>query len=116
MAFSFEKLDVWQEAMEFSHSIYHLTLSFSVQNQELAKQLQRAVLSIPLNIAEGSGRKSKADFKRLLAIANGSISESVASLQFAKKEKQVSNDEYTLHYAWATKIAKMLNSLYNSLK
>jgi four helix bundle protein len=101
--------------MEFAHSVYGLTLSFSGRYQELARQLQSSVLSVPLNIAEGSGRKSKADFRRLLAIANGSVSESVTSLQFAKRQDQVSDDEYVLHYDWATKIAKMLNSLYNSL-
>jgi four helix bundle protein len=101
--------------MDFAHSIYGLTLSFFSQYRELARQLQNSVLSIPLNIAEGSGRKSKADFRRLLAIGNGSINESVTSLQFAKGVRQVNEDEYVFHYSWATKIAKMLNGLYNSL-
>ena len=68
--FGFEKLDVWQKAIEFADNIYGLTANFpSDERFGLTSQLRRAAVSISSNVAEGSSRSSKVDFARLVEIA-----------------------------------------------
>ena len=69
--FSFEDLNVWREAKQLAHSLYRLTFNINGRYNKVADQLRRAVLSISLNIAEGSSRGSKADFARFLNISLG---------------------------------------------
>ena len=67
--FKFETLDIWKEAVKFISEIYHLTKKFpNWETYSLTSQLTRAATSISLNIAEGSSRESKKDFKRFIQI------------------------------------------------
>ncbi len=60
MAFSFEKLIVWQDAIELSGNIHDLTRSFPKEEiYGLISQMKRAVISYPSNIAEGAARSSR---------------------------------------------------------
>ncbi|HDP70394.1 MAG TPA: four helix bundle protein [Actinobacteria bacterium] len=73
--FSFEKLNVWNEARKFAHSVFKLTKKVNNKRYfSVNQQLERAAISISLNVAEGAGRKSKADFKRFIKISNGFLS------------------------------------------
>ena len=68
--FSFEKLEVWQEAKEFSKMIYEITSNFpDTEKFGLTSQLRRASISIASNIAEGSGRTSNKEFIHFLNIS-----------------------------------------------
>ena len=70
------KLKVWQRAIDFVTDIYKLTEEFPKEEiYGLTSQMRRAAVSIPSNIAEGAARGSKAEFRKFLAIAQGSISE-----------------------------------------
>ena len=70
------KLDVWQRAIDFVIKIYKVTDEFPKEEiYGLTSQMRRAAVSIPSNIAEGAARGSKAEFRKFLAIAQGSISE-----------------------------------------
>ncbi len=81
-AFRFEKLTVWQSARELAGEVYATTKSFPRDEAfGLTSQLRRAAVSVPTNIAEGSGRNSDADFAHFLEIAYGSAME-VASLLY----------------------------------
>lgn len=72
----FKKLKVWQKAHQLTLAIYETTHAFPRTEQySLTAQMRRCVVSIPSNIAEGTGRGSKADFARFLQIALGSASE-----------------------------------------
>jgi four helix bundle protein len=79
-----ERLDVYQRAIEF------LAIAFAVAERvprgyaSLADQLRRAAMSIPLNIAEASGKPEGADRRRFHAIARGSAMESAAILDVAR--------------------------------
>jgi len=74
--FNFEKLDVWQKAIEFADLIYADTRTFPTEERfGLTTQLRRAAVSISSNIAEGSSRSSKIDFARFVEIAGGSVFE-----------------------------------------
>ncbi|MDQ1771643.1 four helix bundle protein [Labilibaculum sp. A4] len=69
----FKDFIVWQKARELVKVVYQLTSM--VPDEEkfgLISQINRAAVSIPANIAEGSGRKTDIDFCRFLDIANGS--------------------------------------------
>jgi len=56
MSFLFEKLEVYQRAVEFAEAIFKLTNELPRGQAALADQFKRAALSISLNIAEGNGR------------------------------------------------------------
>jgi four helix bundle protein len=72
----YKELIVWQKARILVKDIYILTESFpNSEKYGITSQIQRAVISIPANIAEGSGRGSNKDFSRFLDIAIASAFE-----------------------------------------
>jgi four helix bundle protein len=75
-----EKLDVYQLAIEFVAFALRLLDDIPRQRREVRSQLERAAMSVPLNIAEGCGKPSAADRARYLAIARGSALECGAVL------------------------------------
>ena len=84
--FGFEKLEVWQRAIEFADDVYTCTRGFPDSERfGLTSQMRRAVVSISSNIAEGSGRGSKRDFGRFVEIAYGSVMEVVSQAQIARR-------------------------------
>jgi four helix bundle protein len=71
MSYRFENLQVWQLAREFTKVIYEITKIFPKDELYcLTSQMRRASVSIVLNIAEGSDRKSDVEFIRFLRIAH----------------------------------------------
>ena len=80
----FTELVVWQKAMELVKAVYELSKAFPPDERyALTDQLRRAVVSIPSNIAEGSGRSSNADYAHFLSIARGSLYETMTQLRVA---------------------------------
>ena len=80
----FKDLIVWQKSMELVRAVYALSKAFPADERyALTDQLRRAVVSIPSNIAEGSGRASNADYGHFLSIARGSLYETMTQLQVA---------------------------------
>ena len=78
----FENLIVWQRAMELVRAVYALAKNFPADERyALTDQLRRAVASIPSNIAEGYGRASNGDYAHFLAIARGSLYETMTQLR-----------------------------------
>jgi four helix bundle protein len=73
MAFSFEKLLVYQKAVDFADRVCERTENFGRGYSFLVNQLNRAALSISANIAEGNGRFTKADRRNFFGIARGSV-------------------------------------------
>jgi len=73
---NFKELIVWQKSRGLVRDIYELTKKFPEDEKfGLTQQIRRAAISIPSNIAEGSGRGTKNDFLHFLDIANGSAFE-----------------------------------------
>lgn len=73
---SFKELIVWQKAYKLVLEIYKFTYNFpKSETYGLVQQIRRAAISIPSNIAEGYGRKHKADYHRFLSMAYGSLLE-----------------------------------------
>lgn len=78
--FDFEKLDVYNLALDFCQDVEDLVKILPKQEWSLADQLKRASLSIPLNIAEGSGRISDKERKHYFSVSRGSVFECVPIL------------------------------------
>ncbi len=81
----FEKLDVYQKAVDFADQAASLTEGFRRGYGYLADQLNRSALSIATNLAEGNGRFTKADRRNFFVIARGSAQECVPLLELAKR-------------------------------
>lgn len=115
MDFNFEKLNVYQQAVEFSNQIFNSSNSWPQKYQfNLTDQIRRASLSISLNIAEGSGR-STIDFKRFLSISRGSCYECVPLIEILYKQKLISLKDKENWYNQLLSLSKMLSSLRSSL-
>ena len=115
MSFNFEKLVVYQKAIDVIDKIYSLTKKYPRDEIfGLTSQLQRAAVSIALNIAEGSAR-SKKDFGRFIDMARGSIFECVAILQISLKQNYISLSELENIRSDLVEISKMLSGLKNTL-
>ena len=83
--FNFEKLEVWQKAIDFGDLVYLETRRFPSDEQfGLTNQLRRAATSVSSNIAEGSSRSSKNEFARFTEIAAGSLFEVVSQSFIAR--------------------------------
>ena len=114
--FNFEKLDVWQKAIDFADLIYSDTRPFPPEERfGLTGQLRRAAVSISSNIAEGSSRSSKSDFARLVEIATGSVFEVVSQAFIARRQTFLSEEEFRVMYADAEELSRMLSGLRKSL-
>lgn len=81
--FRFLEFPVYKDGKDLYKRIILITRKFPREHWELADQLRRAVLSVCLNIAEGSAKYSDKDFKRFIENALGSINESLACLDIA---------------------------------
>lgn len=83
-----QKLDVYQASRKFVLECYKLSNQLpSEEKFGMISQIRRAALSVHLNIAEGSSRKSEAERKRYYEISRGSIIEIDAALDIANDLK-----------------------------
>ncbi|HSZ25079.1 MAG TPA: four helix bundle protein [Cytophagaceae bacterium] len=113
--FDFEKLEVYTKAKSFNFSISTLSKK-SVLDSITRNQLRRASMSIVLNIAEGSGRRSKADKKNFMVIARGSVFECVAICDILLKEASLTESEYKSYYILCEELSKMLYAMILKLE
>jgi four helix bundle protein len=113
MAFDHEKLDVYRVAIEFVAKANDIVEQLPRGRGYLADQLQRAALSIVLNIAEGAGKFSPADKAAFYTRARGSATESAAVLDVCRElrliEPGVTGSKLLLE-----RIAQMLTKLIKS--
>ena len=109
MKFNHEDLEVFKLAMILVVDVYQLSEKFPVNEAfGLRSQLTRSVTSIPLNIAEGSGKYSNNDFARFLRNAIGSLLETDTNLKIAINLKYLDSKDYE-------KVDKIIEKLYFKL-
>src|SRR5436190_14497520 len=117
MAFKFEKLNVWQRALDLSTLVHEITQKFPKEELYiLTSQIKRAADSVALNIAEGSTGQSNPEFKRFLGIALRSAIEVVSCIYIAQRRGYIEKDKFEKIYKMCEEILVMINSLRNSLK
>jgi four helix bundle protein len=115
--FKFEKLAVWQKAIDFADLTYTLTSTFpSDERFGLTSQMRRASVSVSSNIAEGSSRNSNADFARFVEIGTGSLFETVSQAFIAKRRGFVNDAGFQRIYTVAEEQGRMLSGLLNTLR
>jgi|SRR6185437_10376010 len=93
MAFLFESLLVYQKALAFSKETLLLSSNPPRGYSALIDQWRRAAMSIPANLAEGSGRKHANDRKQFFWIARGSVNECVPFVELAQAASIVSPED-----------------------
>ncbi len=116
MSYRFEKLLVWQKAMDFCAAVYNETKQFPKDEiYGLTSQLRRASSSIPLNIAEGSACKNKKEFIQFLYIALRSQYEVVTIIKLAYRLGYLDSYKNKGLEEEIGQIGKLLQALINSL-
>jgi len=117
-SFVFQKLDVWQKAVDFANDVITISESINTDRKHfrLLEQIESACTSVALNIAEGKGRYSKKEFIQFLYIARGSLYETVTLLCIFEKRGWISSEKCKEFCCKAEELAKMIVGLINSIK
>lgn len=114
---SYENLIVWKKSMDLVVLIYKLTDNFPKEEiYGLTSQMRRASVSIPSNIAEGSRRSSRKDFRNFLLNAYGSGAEIETQIKIAKRLQFNKNADYSEIENLLSEIMRMLNKFSCRLK
>ncbi len=109
-----KELEVWKKSIPLVKEIYELTQNFpDSEKYGLVSQMRRCAVSIPSNIAEGSGRNSDKEFIQFLYYALGSIAELETQLIISKELKYLSSDTITTKLI---EVRKILTGLIKYLK
>jgi four helix bundle protein len=117
MSFKFEKLIIWQKAMDFGEEINKITDDFPKKEIfNLSSQIIRAADSIALNISEGSIEQTNPEFKRFLNYAIRSIAEVITCLYKAKRRNYIPNEKFDVLYAKSFELMNMTIAFKSQLK
>ncbi len=112
--FDFQNLAVYKKA-----KLFHINCKNLIQSKKLDRfvvdQLGRASFSVPLNIAEGSGKFSKADRKNYFTTARASIFECVAVLDILKDEGKLTVSDFEDMLKDADELSRVLYSMIKNL-
>lgn len=91
--YSFEKLEVWKLSKDFAVTVYNLVEDFPTSERYgLVDQLKRAAVSVPTNLAEGSGRNTSKDKAHFTQISYGSIMECLNLLIISRELRFISEE------------------------
>lgn len=113
--FRFEELNIYNNALDLASWVYNITMKWPRNEMfGMTDQIRRAVVSISLNIAEGSSRGEK-DFGHFLDIARGSCYECVAIGKIALNNKILNQADYSQLYTKCEALSKMISALKKSL-
>ena len=113
--FQFEKPNAWQEARKLVVNIYQLLEKFpKTENYALSDQLRRAVVSVPSNIAEGTGRLAIKEQIHFLEIAYASLMELYCQLQIAVDLGYITSEELQLVKRKVFTTSKLISGLHTS--
>lgn len=114
---SYKNLIVWQKSMDLVLFIYKLTGEFPKgEIYGLVSQMRRASVSIPSNIAEGSRRSSRKDFRNFLLNAYGSGAELETQIEIAERLQLGVNKDYSKTKDLLSEVMRMLNKMTRELK
>lgn len=115
--FSFEDLEAYKMALKLVDAVYDLLKKFpSEEKFALCDQLRRAIVSVPSNLAEGSGRATGKDRVRFIEIAYCSLMEVYCQLQIAVNRQYITKEEFSSIKELIYNEARLLSGLkeYNS--
>ena len=111
---SYRDLDVWKQSRQLVKSVYQLSRSFPKEEQfGLTNQLRRAAISVPSNIAEGSGRNHSKDSIQFFFIARGSLYEIETQLIISFDLEYISDSHLKEVLEQVTRCKKLINGFIN---
>lgn len=115
--FKFEKLIIWQKAMDLGEKIDLIQKTFPKQELfSLCSQFLRAGDSVALNISEGSIGQSNAEQKRFIGYSIRSLAEVVTCLFKAKRRKYITKEKFVELHNFCYELMNMLYGFKTSLK
>ncbi|MDR3001945.1 MAG: four helix bundle protein [Fibromonadaceae bacterium] len=113
---NYQELIVWQEAMNLAEMTYAQTKNFPKEElYGIVSQIRRAAVSIPANIAEGYGRKNRAEYLNFLSIAAGSLTETETHLLLSKRIGYLTEEQMNKLQKQLNVVGKLLMALRKSL-
>jgi four helix bundle protein len=117
MAFTFERLEVWQLSLEYIDLVYEIGNELPKSEEyNLKSQIVRAATSIALNIAEGSTSQTDDEQARFIGIAIRSLIETVACLRIIERRQLADNPDKLQHLSrHAEKLAAKLHTLRKTI-
>lgn len=117
MKFKFEKLHIWQKAMDLGENIFNISKDFPAdENFNLKSQINRAADSVALNISEGSIGQSNPEQIRFSNYAIRSLAETITCLHKAKRRNYIQKSIFNSLYRDCFTLMNMLIGFKNSLK
>ena len=117
MSFRFERFEAWKRAVAFADAMFEVADRLPQKYQfSLGEQLRRAALSIPTNLAEGSGRDSPKEERYFYGVAKGSLYEVVSLLVMVGKRGCLKQEEYREHHSTADELAAMISGAIKSTR
>ena len=115
--YSFERLEVWQEAMQLAARVYQITKTFPKDEwYGIVSQMRRAAASIPANIAEGRGRFSKKEQVQFFYNARGSLYELLTFLKLVLQLDYLKQSDYLEAEMLCNSVLGKLSGLINAMK
>lgn len=111
---SYKDLIVWQKGYELVKQIYKISSKLpQSETFALQSQMRRSVISIVSNIAEGSCRKTRNDYKQFMHIAYGSVSELETQLFLCR---DLYNIDIENESELIIEVSKMLRTIIHKLE
>lgn len=109
-------LQIWQKSMDLVTKVYKEVENFpDYEKFGLTSQIRRSSVSIPANIAEGFGRRSKKEFRRFLNISMGSLFEIQTELEVSYNLKYLEKETFEKLYQDTREIERMMSSFISTL-
>ena len=113
----FEDIEAWKKSRVLVGRLYELTRREPFRRDfALTDQARRAGVSIMLNIAEGSARKTDKEFAQFLFVAAGSAAELKATFYVAKDQDYIDEQTFLKFYEQTDEISRMISGLIKYLR
>ena len=113
---NFRHLQIWKDAMGLAQDIYEITEKFpKAETYGIISQMTRAAVSVPSNIAEGSGRTEK-DFVHFLTIALGSLYELNTQVMLSERIGYIDENVSSVLQSKAEKLQMMIGGFMRRLE
>lgn len=114
---SYKDLIVWQKSLELVKEVFRLTSHFpKYELYGIAAQMRRAAVSIPSNIAEGSGRRFAAEWKQFYSFAYGSTLELATQLIISRDLQLAPQSLFEKSFALIEEVSKIIRTISKNLK
>lgn len=114
--FKFEKLIIWQKAMDFGEDMNLFADSFPQKEiYNLSSQIRRAADLIALNISEGSIGQSNPEQRKFIGYSIRSLAEVVTCLHKASRRNYISDEEFNNYYSKSYELMNMMIAFRNKI-